>query len=99
MIEHLVGRHGQPGGAQLYAVHLSDQKGWSQDLSLPRPHLRVGSGGKGVLLEILVYPRPSEGKHLCFVSVPMAAVVVLVFMWCSLGLCHPTITAVLSIML
>ena len=52
MIEHLVGRQGQPRGAQLHAVHLSDQKGWSQDPSLPRPHLRVGIGGKGISLEI-----------------------------------------------
>lgn len=31
VIEHLVGRQGQPREAQVYAVHLSDQKGWSQD--------------------------------------------------------------------
>ena len=73
MIEHLVGRHGQPGGAQLYAVHLSDQKGWSQDLSLPRPHLRVGSGGKGVLLDSAAYLRFLEGKQLpYFISVAVA---------------------------
>ena len=54
MIEHLVGRQGQPRGAQVQAMHLSHQKGWSQDPALPRPHLRVGSGGKGILLEICV---------------------------------------------
>ena len=47
VIEHLVGRQGQPRGAQVYAMCLSDSKGWSQDPPLPRPHLRVGSGGKG----------------------------------------------------
>ena len=31
VIEHLVGRRGQPRGAQLHAVCLNDQKGWSQD--------------------------------------------------------------------
>ncbi|XP_052522490.1 ecotropic viral integration site 5 protein homolog isoform X2 [Tympanuchus pallidicinctus] len=34
---------GQPGGAQLHAMHLGDWKGWSQDPVLPRPHLRAGS--------------------------------------------------------
>jgi len=27
LIEHLLGRQGQPKGAQVYAMHLSDQKG------------------------------------------------------------------------
>ena len=62
VIEHLVGRQGQPRGVQLRAMCLSDWKGWSQDQPLPRPHLRVGSGSKGVLLEISVYLRSSEGK-------------------------------------
>ena len=31
VIEHLVGRQGQPTGAQVHAVQLSDWKGWSQD--------------------------------------------------------------------
>lgn len=35
-----------------YALHLSDWKGWSQDPPLPRPYLRVGSGGKGISLAI-----------------------------------------------
>ena len=29
VIEHLVGRQGQPKGAQVHAMHLIDQKGWS----------------------------------------------------------------------
>jgi len=49
------GRQGQPRGAQLHAMYLSDWKGWSQDAPLPRPHLRVGSGGEGVLLETYAY--------------------------------------------
>ena len=32
---------------QCNAPHLSDRKGCSQDPPLPRPHLRVGSGGVG----------------------------------------------------
>ena len=32
----------------MYAVYLKDQKGWSQDPPLPRPHLKVGSGGEGI---------------------------------------------------
>ena len=51
VIEHLVGRQGQPRGAQLHAMPLSDWKGRSQDPPLPRPHLWVGSGGKGILSE------------------------------------------------
>ena len=51
VIKHLVGRQGQPRAAQLHAMYLSDQKGWSQDPPLPRPHLRVDSGGEGILLE------------------------------------------------
>jgi len=51
------------------AVPLSDWK----DPALPRHHFRVGSGGKGILLVIPAYLRPSEGKQLLsFLSVPMA---------------------------
>jgi len=53
VIEHLVGRQGQPRGAQVHVMHLSDQKGWSQDPPLPRPHLRVGREGKSILLGAL----------------------------------------------
>jgi len=56
-------------------MYLSDQKGWSQDPPLPRPHLRVGSGGEGILLEIPVYLGPSEGKWIIsFVSESTAVV-------------------------
>ena len=48
VFEHLLGRQGQPRGAQVYAVHLSDWKGCSQDPPLPRPRVRVGSGGEGI---------------------------------------------------
>jgi len=62
MIEHLVGRQGQQRGAQLYAMQLSDWKGWDQDSPPPRLHLRVGSGSRDILLEISVYLRLSEGE-------------------------------------
>ena len=47
-------------------MHLSGQKGWSQDPPLPRPHLRVGSGSDGFLLEIPVYLRSSKGRQIFF---------------------------------
>ena len=49
VIEHLVGRQSQPGGAQVCAMCLSDRKGWNQDPPLPRPHLRIGREGVGGL--------------------------------------------------
>jgi len=51
-MEHLLGGQGQPRGAQVCAVQLSDRKGWSQDPPLPSPHLRVDGGGEGISLEI-----------------------------------------------
>ena len=70
VIEHLVGRQSQPRGTQVHAnalhcMHLSDQKGWSQDPPLPRSHVWVGRGGMG-LLEIPAYQRPSKGKWFFF---------------------------------
>jgi len=69
VIEHLVGRQDQPRRAQVHAVPLSDWKGWSQDPPLPRPHLKVGHGGKATLLEFPACLWPSKGKQafcLCF---------------------------------
>jgi len=54
VIEHLVERQGQPRDAQVYAMHLSEWKGWSQDLPLPRPHLRVGRRETRVQLRTLL---------------------------------------------
>jgi len=34
--------------------------------TLPRPHLRVGSGVKGILLEISADPKPSRVKQIFF---------------------------------
>jgi len=63
MVGVMVGRQGQPRGAQVYAMQLNDWKGWSQDPPLLRPHLRAGSGNEGYLwLGIPVNLRPSEGK-------------------------------------
>lgn len=44
VIEHLVGR-----GAQVDVMQLNDWKGCNQDPPYPRPHLRVGSRGTGIL--------------------------------------------------
>ena len=72
----------------------------SQDPLLPRPHLRVGSGGKGILLEIPAYLRLSEGKQLLsFVSVPVVVASEQILTYCSLGPCYSTIIAVLSVVL
>lgn len=43
-----MGKQGQPRGAQLHSMNLSDQKGWSQDPPFPRPHSRFDRGGKGI---------------------------------------------------
>ena len=70
-----MGRQGQPRGAQVHSMPLGYWQGWNQDPSLPRHHLRAGSGGKGIFLEILAYLMPSEGKQLLFlISVPPAVV-------------------------
>jgi len=52
----------------VHAMQLSDWKGWNQVPPLPRPHLRVGSGGEGILWGILTYLRSSKGKQFfcCF---------------------------------
>ena len=61
-----MGRQGQPKGVQVYATHLSNWKGWSQDPPLHRPHLRVGSGDEGISLESPAYWRSSKGKQFFF---------------------------------
>lgn len=62
-------------------------------------YLRVGSGGKGVLLGIAVCLRPLEGKQLpYFTSVP-AAVAFEQILTCSLGPCCTIVIAVLSVAL
>jgi len=53
-------RQGQPKGAQVHVMPLDDQRGGA------RHHFSVGSGGKGILLEIPAYLRPSEGEQLFF---------------------------------
>jgi len=85
---------------QCNAVHLSDWKGWSQDPPLPGGHLRVGSGGKGILLEVPGYLRLSVGKQsLFFVSASTAVTFGHVLSCYSLGLCYCGAAAVLSIAL
>jgi len=76
VIEHQVGRQGQLRGTQVQTVHLSDWKGWSKALCLPRLPLRVGRGRWGCLLrESPVYLRPSKGKQFFpFFSVSVAAI-------------------------
>jgi len=81
----------------VHAVYLSDWKGWSQDPLLPRHHLRVGSGGKGILLENPACLRLPEGKQpLSFISVPTAVELEQTLTCCSLGPCYSVVIAVLS---
>jgi len=61
--EHLVRRQGKLRGAQVQTVHLIDWRGWRKDPLLPRSHLRVGSGGESIFLEIPVCLRLPEGKQ------------------------------------
>lgn len=68
MIQCLVGKQSQPKRAQVHAIHLSDQKGWILPPPLSRPHLSVGSGFITILLEVLVYLRPSKGKQIFFLN-------------------------------
>ena len=86
----------------MHATHLSDQKGWNQDPPLPRPHLRVGSGGKDTLLEIPAYMSPYEGKQISLPSPPSSFVsvftaVLSISSLCSLPLCYSAIIAPFSI--
>ena len=67
-MEHLVGRHSQPRGAQVHVMYLSYTKGWSQNAPLPRAHLSVGSGDKGFLLEVSARVGPLGGKLHFFPS-------------------------------
>jgi len=84
----------------VYVMYLSDQKGWSQDSALPRPHLRTGRGGECILLEIPIYMRPYKVKKVFyFVSVYTAAASEHILTCCSLGLCCYVAIAALSIML
>jgi len=96
VIEYLVGRQGQPRGAQVHAMYLSDQ---ILAPPLPKPHLGVGNGDEGTLLEIPTYLRPSEGKQLLsFISVPTAVVFEQILTCYSLGPCYSAVIAMLSIM-
>ena len=93
-----MGRQGQPRGAQVYAMQLSGQKGWSQDPPFPRFHLRVGSAGEGVLLQFFVYLRPLKvSRFFCFCTVAVAFEQIL--LCCSPGLCYSAVVAVLFILL
>lgn len=64
-------------------------EGWSQDPAFCRPHLSVGSEGKGILLEIPVYLMLFEGEQsLSFFSVFTVAVLEHLFTCSSLWLCY-----------
>jgi len=78
-------------------MHLSDWKGWSQDPSLPRPHLRVGSGGGDNScwrsLPTQTFPKVSSSfpsfLHLCLLHLDSFAVAK---DFATLLLCHYSIT-------
>ena len=99
VIEHLVGRQGQPGGAQVYAMHWSNWKGRSQDPPLPTPHLRVGSEGENILLENSANLRPSKGKQLFFFYSCAYGCCIWANACCSLGSCYSHGAAVLPIVI
>jgi len=81
---------------------MCDWREKSQDPFLPKPHLRVGSGDKGIFLGISVYLRPSEGKQLLsffFSPVSMVAEFEHILTCCSLGLGYSAAIAALSLVL
>ena len=87
-----LGRQGQPRGAQVHAMQLSDQKGWNQDPPLLRPHLRVGSEGIDISLEIPMYFRPFVGKQILS-CIPTAVAFEQVLTCYSLGPCCSSVIA------
>ena len=91
-----MGKQGQPRGAQLCAVYLSDQKRWSQDPPLTDLIFGLAEEVGG---SVPTGGLPKVSSFSFFVSVSMVAAFGLVFICCSLGLCPSAITAVLSIML
>ena len=69
VMEHLVGRQGQPRELRCMQCNHWVTEGLGQDAPLPRPHLRAGSGSEGISLGIPVYLRPSKGKSKLFFSI------------------------------
>ena len=81
-------------------MHVSDRKVWSQDPPLPRPYLRVDSGGEGIMMETLMYLRPSEGEQLLsLISGAIAVVLEQILTCCGLGPCCSVVIATPSITL
>jgi len=65
--EAVMGKQSQPRGAQVYAMYLRDQKGDDGARIHPfQTSFKVGSGGRGILLEIPVCLRYSKGKQIFF---------------------------------
>ena len=99
-MEHLVGRQGQPRGAHsgaFHCMHLT-RRGGTRIPLLPRAHLRVGSGGEGILLGIPDYLRPSKGKQFFFLHFCVHGCCISACPhFLHLGLCHPAPIAVPSI--
>ena len=71
----------------------------SQDPPLLRLHLRVGSGGRGISLDIPLYLRLCKGKQFFFVFASTVAEFGLFLICYSLGLCYSATITVLSITL
>lgn len=100
MTEHLLEGRANPGEVRWQAMNPTEWKGWSQDPPSPRSYINVGSGGKGVSLEVPGFLSPSEGKQLCsFVFVSLAVAFGLILSCCSLRLSYPTVFTVFSITL
>jgi len=100
VIEHLVGRQGQPRGAQVYAMYWVTSRG--EDKIHPFLDLISGLAVEERVscwrtLPIRGLPRLS--RFLSFVFVTMAAAFGHILTSYSLGLCYPAIFAELSILL
>jgi len=76
VIEHLVGRQDQPRGAQVHVMQCNARvmEGVEPGSTLSQTSFKDWQWRGGVLLEISVYLRPSEGKKmLAFVFVHVVA--------------------------
>jgi len=84
-MKHLVGRQGQPRGAQVQEMQLSDWKGVEAGSTPSQTSFKGWQWMLGhLLLDIPAFLRPSKGKQLfSFISVSVTAAFGLVLICCS----------------